>query len=432
MATVSAPPGVLYALYGGATALAAPLIHALDARKMRERGVPADRISERRGRATRPRPDGRLIWFHAVSVGEALSVLGLIDAMGKRLSGVSFLVTTVTTTSADLVERRLPPRTVHQYAPLDTPGPARAFLAHWQPNLAVFVESEIWPRLIVRTDRLGSPLALVNARLSRRSIARWQIVRGFARAMFSRFGAIMAQTPEVAEGLRDLGARPHAIEVTGDLKASAAPLEVVSDDLAKLRGLVGNRPVWAAASTHPGEEKAALQAHRAMLDVRPDALLLLIPRHPERADAVARDVTAAGMRFARRSVGEDPDSTHAVYLADTLGEMGLWYSLAPLVFLGGSLEPIGGHNPYEPAAFGAALLYGPHVPNFASAFAAFSTTGAAEEVPDAGALARRVPALLGSDDLAQMRAAVRRTQLANEDTRDRVADRLIALLGQAG
>jgi len=377
-----APPGSVYAIYAGLTALSAPLVHVFDASKMRKRGVPSHRIAERRGVATSDRPEGRLVWFHAVSVGETLSILDLIETLGDRLQTTHFLVTTVTTTAAEALEKRLPPRTRHQYAPLDTPKAARRFLDHWQPNLACFVESEIWPRLIIRAERLGTPMALVNARLSERSLKKWRALPGIAKSLFSRFSLILAQNQRVADGVVSLGANADAVHVSGDLKSAASRLPVDETALADIKADIGSRPLWVAASTHAGEEELVLEAHKEILSAVPEALLILAPRHPERGAEIAQTIEQMGLSVASRSLGETPKEGTQVWLVDTLGELGLWYSLSTVAFLGGSLQPIGGHNPYEPMAFGTFVLYGPGISNFVDAYDVLTEAGLSAPVSE--------------------------------------------------
>ncbi|MEL6645334.1 MAG: 3-deoxy-D-manno-octulosonic acid transferase [Pseudomonadota bacterium] len=415
-------PGGLYRAYATLTALAAPAIRAFVTRKMRAAGVKDVRIGERFGQPTEARPTGPLIWFHAVSVGESMSILGLIREMGTRHPDAHFLITSVSATSARLVAERRPPRTVHQFAPLDTPGAVSAFLAHWQPTLAVFVESELWPRLIVETHAQGIPLALVNARLSERSHRRWARLGTSANMLLTRFATLIAQTQPTADALISLGADPARVSVSGDLKAASDRLPVDALELARLEALIRARPTWVAASTHPGEEEIVADAHTT------DALMILAPRHPERGDEVAAMLAAKGRRVARRSKGEDPSPETEIYLADTLGELGQWFALSPIVFLGGSLTPVGGHNPFEPAQFSNAVLHGPHVTNAAETYAALTAKGAAREVTDAATLKSALADLRDPATLDAMRQAAHAFSQDRLGIRTTVADALDRLL----
>jgi 3-deoxy-D-manno-octulosonic-acid transferase len=393
-------------------------------------GVPAIRVAERVGRASEARPDTTLLWFHAVSAGEALSILGLVRVLGDRLPEAAFLVTTTSVTSAQLVAERRPPRTRHQFAPLDTPGAVTRFLHYWRPDLAVFVQSELWPRQILAARAAGVPLVLINASLSDRSLARWQRCRGLARTIFESFSCILAKDSRTLEGLIKLGTSPARIVANGDLKAAADPLPVDEETRAEFVAAIGGRPLWVAASTHQGEEQAVAEAHRAGLAVHRGLLLIIVPRHPSRGPAIAGALRAEGWNIARRAAGESLTQETQIYLADTFGETGLWYRLSPLVFLGGSLVPAGGHNPFEPASLGAAVVHGPHVANFADVFRDMDARGAARGVADAAELARVVPALVTSQDLSALRQQARIFADGKRGMLDDVAGRLIAVMAE--
>lgn len=388
------PPSAVLSVVLGLGRVLGPAFVAVALRVRRARGKedPA-RWREKLGRTALPRPDGALIWVHAVSVGESLSVLPLLQALTAR-GDLHVLLTCTTVTAMDLMQGRVPDRVILQYLPVDVPGPVERFLGHWRPDVAVMVESEFWPRLIHSTHRRGIPLILANARMSDRSAARWARMRSVSAAILGRFAALVATDTAMAERLVALGADPARVRVTGTLKRGAARLPVDAAERARLGAALAGRPVWLAASTHPGEEAAVLAAHRALCAERPEAMLILAPRHPPRGDEVAGLVAAAGLEQSRRSRGEAPGGQ--VYLADTLGEMGLWFDLCPVSFIGGSLvQGIGGHNAYEPALHGSAILHGPHVGNFADLYARLDGAGAARVVGDAAALAHAVAALSG-------------------------------------
>ncbi|MEB8385962.1 3-deoxy-D-manno-octulosonic acid transferase [Rhodobacteraceae bacterium KMM 6894] len=385
------PTGLLRA-YGALAGVLASLAYPRVRRKLARHGTDTARFGERMGHATLPRPTGRLVWFHAASVGESLSILRLIDQMGIENPSLSFLITSGTATSADLVARRMPPRTRHQFSPLDSPAAVRRFLDHWHPDAGVFVESELWPNMLRGAADRGMPLALLNARISDRSVRGWTRVAGTARYLLGLFAMIHTQDARTTAHLHALGLAQARTGV--NLKALAGPLPVDMDAARSMQNAIGARPVWVASSTHPGEEEVILQAHAEVLRHRPDALLILVPRHPDRASHVKALISQSGLSVAQRSTGETPNPATQVYLADTLGETGLWYHLCPIVCLGGSFTPVGGHNPYEPAHAGAAILHGPLYANFAGAYAAFHTHGGAVEVADAPALAAAVTALM--------------------------------------
>jgi 3-deoxy-D-manno-octulosonic-acid transferase len=397
--------------------------------KLRAQGVPVRRAHEKLGHATQDRQgSGPLIWLHAASVGESLSVLALITRMGLILPRAQFLITSGTATSAALVAQRMPPRTQHQFAPLDAPGPLKRFLRHWQPDAAIFVESELWPQMLRRTQATGAKMALVNARLSDKSVETWRKHPKMARYLFGVFDLILTQNDAMAHKMVSMHAPSDRVARGINLKSMAGPLPVDEDALFDARAALGHRPVWVASSTHDGEENAVLQAHRALLEEIPDLCLILAPRHPERGDAVEGLVTAAGLTCNRRSRGDAPGAQ--VYLADTLGELGLWYAMSDIVFLGGSLLPIGGHNPFEVAQAGAAVLSGTHVTAFAETYAQLETEGAAQFVEDSDDLTATLAKLLSSpEDLAKMTDAAKRFVAAQDDQLDGIAARLVSVLG---
>ena len=347
--------------------LAGPLAPWLLRRRQRRGKEDAARLGERLGRPGLPRPDGPLIWMHGASVGEAMSMLPLIHALDTRV-----LVTTGTVTSARRMAEVLPPGALHQFVPVDTAAAVGPFLDHWRPDLALWIESEIWPRLVTETHARDIPMALVNARLSEKSARGWARVPAMARDLFGCFRLILAQDRETVARLGRLGAEA---DFAGNLKALVPAPEADEAALAALRQELGDRPVWLAASTHPGEEEAVLAAHRIATGTR----LILAPRHPERGEDLARLIRDNGHTVYRRSEGGLPDETD-ILLADTLGEMGLWYRLAPVTFVGGSLEAHGGHTPFEPIALGSAVLHGPHVANFAPSYRALDAAGGARAV----------------------------------------------------
>jgi 3-deoxy-D-manno-octulosonic-acid transferase len=355
--------GGALALYRGAWGLAsavAPLM--LRARAGRGKEDPA-RIGERHGRASRARPSGTLVWVHGASVGESIATLPLVSAILEKQDR-HVLVTTGTVTSARLMGERLPPRAFHQYAPLDSSASVRRFLGHWRPDLALFVESEFWPNLLLETQARGVPMALINARISDRSFRGWSRARALAKRLLSSFDECLAQDDATGTRLRALGAK--SVTVSGSLKADAAPLPVDEVALEQFRAAVGTRPLFLAASTHPGEEAQLLDVALKLRST--NALTVIVPRHPARGSEIEAEATVKGLTARRRSTGALPEFTTEVYVADTLGELGLFYRAAPFAFLGGSLIPHGGQNPLEPARLGTAVLTGPHTHNFDETF----------------------------------------------------------------
>ncbi|MCZ4351140.1 3-deoxy-D-manno-octulosonic acid transferase [Roseovarius aestuarii] len=395
----SRPTGLLR-IYGVLAGGLAPMAYPRVRRKLARHGIAPERIRERMGHATLPRPVGTLVWFHAASVGESLSVLRLISQMGAQNPALDFLITSGTGTSADLIARRMPVRARHQFAPLDSPAAVRRFLNHWQPDAAVFVESELWPNMLRGAAARDIPLALLNARISDRSARGWMRIGRTARHLLGLFAMIHTQDARTTAHLQGLGAVSAQTGV--NLKALAGPLPVDDAALDLMRDQINTRPVWVASSTHPGEEQVVLLAHAEILRSHPDALLILVPRHPDRAAEIASLIADQGLTVSQRSADDLCGQAIQVYLADTLGETGLWYRLSPIVFLGGSFTAVGGHNPYEPAHAGAAVLHGALYSNFTGAYTAFLSHGGAQEVADAPALAAAVSALL--DDPAALSA----------------------------
>ncbi|UWQ80489.1 3-deoxy-D-manno-octulosonic acid transferase [Leisingera sp. S132] len=431
--TAPAQRTLLYSLYCGVSALIAPFAWRKVAGKLRDYGLPEERVRERLGHASLPRPAGRLIWFHAASVGESLSVLTLIARMGEQMPDAEFLITSGTPTSADLIAKRMPARCRHQFPPLDTAAAVNRFLAHWQPDLGVFVESELWPQMLVRARKTGCPLVLLNARLSDKSVKGWTKRPETARYILDQFTLLVTQNQKTAANLQMMGAAPERIRPGSNLKAVSAPLPVDQDALAKVRTSIGARPVWVASSTHEGEEETVLEAHKTLLKQHPDLCLLLAPRHPERGDAVEMLVKDAGLSCARRSKGVLPGTQTHVYLADTLGEVGTWYALSPLVFLGGSLREIGGHNPFEPMQAGAAVITGTGHYNFAETYAELTALGAAVEVQSAADLAAHVLEWLEKPAAFQAaRDAAKAFISRQSDQLDKTVDALLALLPRKG
>ncbi|HYF54090.1 MAG TPA: 3-deoxy-D-manno-octulosonic acid transferase [Salinarimonas sp.] len=398
---MKAPVPALLRSYRVAAALLEPAAAMLLAWRRRKGKEDRTRLGERRGAPGRPRPPGPLVWVHGASIGETVSILPLVERLTAQ--GVSVLVTSGTRTSAELIAKRLPPGAFHQFMPLDVPRYVRRFLDHWRPGLALFAESEIWPNTVMEIDRRGVPLVLVNARLSERSYRRWMRLEGAARALLARFSLCVAQSPGDAERLARLGAA--RVVVAGNLKFDAPPPPADPRLVASLSGLLAGRPVWVAASTHPGEEEIVAGVHRALAERHPDLLTIVAPRHPQRGAEVAAIAQEAGLAASRRSAGLQPDRATDLYVADTVGELGLFYRLSPLVFMGGSLVPHGGQNPIEPAKLGTAILHGPHVHNFTDVYAAIDRAGGALPVSDGGSLAGALDDLLG--DAATTRAMAR-------------------------
>jgi 3-deoxy-D-manno-octulosonic-acid transferase len=367
------------------------------------------------------------VWLHAASVGESLSLLPLVERLAAR-PGWHVLMTTGTVTSARLMAERLPQGALHQYIPVDRPAYVQAFLGHWRPDLVLWAESDFWPNLLDGIRRRAIPLVLVQGRISPKSFAGWKKARGFIGRMLSAFTLCLGQTPEDAKRLAALGAK--RVGCVGNLKMAAPPLPADEAELARLRQAVGVRPLWLAASTHAGEEALAARVHLRLAECFPDLLTVIVPRHPQRGAEVRTEVTALGIEAGLRSDGDSPRVP--VYIADTMGELGLFYRLAPIVAMGKSLISQGGQNPFEPARLGAAVLFGPHMENFPEMAPAMVTAGAARQVADETALAEAVAALLADPAaLAGARTAAETWAAAEAGVVDAVLGALSPLLAQA-
>lgn len=354
-----------------------------------------ERISERRGVPGRVRPEGALVWIHGASVGESLSVLPLVSRLKTVRPDLRFLVTTGTITSARLMAERLPDGALHQYIPLDHPRYVRAFLDHWRPQAALFVESEFWPNLILTARERVPFMALVNGRVSPKSFEEWSRKRRAIRFVLSAFDVLMAQDRQNAERLEALSSRD--VFCFGNLKNAAPPLPVVAGEIDALKKEIGERPIWLAASTHPGEEEAVFNAHKTLKASFPSVLTILAPRHPERGEEVRGFAEAAGLTARQRSKRQAIDAATDIYIADTLGELGVFYRLSDVSFVGGGLTPKGGHNPLEPARLGGAILHGPYTFNFVETYAEMRAGGGAALVRNDRELATAVRRLLSDD-----------------------------------
>lgn len=411
-------------LYRAITTLGAPLIQVYLGRRIKAGKEDPHRFNERLGIAALARPDGPLIWLHGASVGEAMSLLVLIDRLREAVPGVHILVTTGTVTSARMLAERLPAGVVHQFVPVDRLGYVRRFLNHWRPDLTLWAESEFWPNLITETAAQGNPLILVNGRISAGSFKGWSRLPGFIAGMLGGFTLCLGQTEGDAERLAALGA--SGARSVGNLKFAAAPLPVDADKLADLKSATQGRPVWLAASTWAGEEDIAWRVHRDLAARHPGLLTVIVPRHPGRGDEIAKDLTAQGARVKRRSTGAMPDAATDIYIADTMGELGLFFTLAPVVFMGKSLTAEGGQNLLEPARLDCAVLHGPRMSNFQDMSARMAEADASLPVENGAALGEAVGRLL-ADPTRAAHLAVQAQAFARAEAG--VIDRLMDQLG---
>ena len=408
------------AAYRVITALGHPLAAPWLRRRLAAGKEDPDRWREKLGLSDRRRPPGALAWLHGASVGEALSLVPLAGALSARADPPGVLVTSGTRASADLLAARLPSGAIHQFAPLDTPQATARFLDHWRPDLAVFAESELWPNLILGAKRRGARLALVSAKLSEASLAGWRRAPAAARAILGAFDLVLARDAAAAKGLGSLGAR---VDGAADLKFGAPPLPVDAAALAAARATLGDRPLILAASTHEGEDAPILQAFASS---RGQARLVIVPRHVERGPAIAALARQAGLTAAQRS--SEPAAAPEVIVADTLGELGLWYRLAALAIIGGGfVEGPGGHNPLEPARLGCPFVSGARVANW-PVFQDLAKVGGTRLVEAAELPGVIAEAAAGADVLRSMAGAAR-TFVETGDAAARAATpRILALL----
>ncbi|MFT3809449.1 MAG: 3-deoxy-D-manno-octulosonic acid transferase [Micropepsaceae bacterium] len=423
--------GTLYSIYRVASSALSPLLRPyLRRRAVKGKEDPA-RLDERFGHTDLPRPDGQLIWLHGASVGETLSALPLLRALLDANPNAHALFTSGTVTSAGLLAERLPKRAFHQFMPLDQPAAIKRFLDHWKPNLALWIESELWPNTLEAIRAANIPAALVNARLSEKSFAQWKRARGLSERMLSAFSLALAQTEETGQRLEALGAR--GVAVTGNLKAAAGPLPAAPDALAQLKEMIGARPVFAAASTHPQEEEILGRAYLKLKETWPDLLMVLAPRHPERGSEIAETLRGQGLAVSRRAARVRVMAETNVYLMDTIGELGLLYRTAPFAYVGGSLVAHGGQNPLEAARLGLPVLHGPHVFNFRGEYDELGAAGVAREVADEAALAAAAAAWLSAPEAAtELGAQAQRIAELGAGAFDAAKAQLAPLLTKAG
>lgn len=416
-----------YALLGR---LGAPLVRHYLKRRLKRGREEAARLGERLGRPGLARPAGPLLWIHGASVGEAQSALPLIERLRRDWPRFTILMTSGTVTSARLMGERLPAGVIHQYVPVDLPGAAAAFLDHWRPDIGLVIESEFWPNLLRGAATRGTRLVLLNGRVSADSYRGWGRARPVITSLLACFTLVMARSPEDRDRLVGLGADP--VLSPGNLKAAAAPLSADATELARLQAELGSRPRWLAASTHPGEERMVGEVQRVLKGRVPGLLTMLAPRHPHRAPAIRHELEAIGLTVAQRSRGESIAAEVDVYLADTIGELGLWYRLTEVSFVGGSLVAHGGQNPLEPAKLGCAIVTGPHTANFAHIVAEMTAAGALREIGGPAELTAAVADLLAEPEARRkLAAAAGAYASAQADALDRIMDALVPLLRDA-
>ena len=420
-------------MWASAATLASPGLRVLLRQRARRGKEAPHRLGERLGRESASRPAGPLLWLHAASVCESVSILPVLSVLARREPALSMLLTTGTVTSAELLGRRLPElglsdRVIHRFVPLDVPRWVARFLDHWRPDAAAFIESELWPNLLAGCHTRRIPVMLVNARLSATSEARWRRVSGMARHVLGCFEFVQAQSADDAERLAALGAK-HVM-TAGNLKFAAPPLPADEAELARLRGVLAGRPCWLAASTHPGEETLVLAAHRLLAPDHPGLVSIIVPRHRERGPRIAAECGQTAV--ALRSKGHPPPA-EGILIGDTLGELGLWYRLAGIALIGRSLVPPGGgQNPLEAARLGCVVAAGPLMSNFADAVQTLGAAGALTRVTDTGSISRFVADMLARPERRAAIAGAGAQAVARyADLPDRTAGALLDLLARS-
>lgn len=345
------------------------------------------RLNERRGFTTVPRPAKPILWIHAVSVGESIVALTLTQAILKQYPHFHILLTTTTTSSAKIIEKRLPKNTTHQFCPVDTPQAVHRFLERWKPDLAMWIESEFWPNLMQGTQERGIPTILLNGRISLKSFSNWKKLKGMISALLSRLDLCAVQSEEQAAYFQALGA--NNISVMGNAKGMMTPLKVDSKKYKVLKKAIGGRPLWLAASSHQGEEEFIFKAHKILKKDYPNLLTILVPRHIERALSLQRLAAQEGLSAALQTETTALSGVE-VYIANTLGELAILYALSPVVLMGATLVPKGGHNPIEAAQLGSFVLHGPHTFNNPQLYEILSSLGYSESIQDGNQLSHSV------------------------------------------
>ncbi|MDA9207723.1 3-deoxy-D-manno-octulosonic acid transferase [Octadecabacter sp.] len=425
MTQIKAPKiGPMLRLVLGASRMLSPLAEPILKHRLNRGKEDPTRWREKLGEATAARPDGPLVWMHGVGVGEVMALRGLIDAMSARQPDLNFLITSSARSSADVVANNLPPRTQHQYLPLDFPAPVIAFLNHWKPDLAVWSDQEVWPRLAVTCAKRAIPQAYVAARITDDSAK----ARGkFGRAYGDLYGVmdvIHAQDDRTKSNLQHLMGPEDTVVVSGSIKATASPLACDLDTLTATISATQGRRIWCLASSHPGDEAIAIEAHETLLTSAPNALLIIAPRDPSTGDHIVHAMEEDGLNVARRGSGDLPPSDAPYFVADTFGELGLWYRVASAALIGGTFDAVEGHNPWEAVALGCPVLHGPRIANFATDFASLAAANAARPVqtPD------DIYTALIDPDLPAMATRATGTLDVSAQGLPRIADDLIGLL----
>ncbi len=353
---------MIYPTYRFLTSLSAPLLQRLLCKRLANGKEHKTRWTERMGEPSAARPEGKLLWIHGASVGESLSALPLIRAIRREEPDLNILMTTGTVTSAALMEKRLPENCIHQFMPLDHPQWVNRFLDHWRPNGVVWLESELWPNMIISLQERNIHAAIVNGRMSEKSYKHWKYIPFLPEQLLASFEIILPQTAKDANFFIELGG--DNVQTIGNLKFAGEPLPYDEQELAALQEAIGTRPMWLFASTHANEEEQAGRLHKTLKEKQKNILSIILLRHPNRGDEVMNILQSAGLSVARRSTNSPITPETDIYLVDTMGETGLFFALSDIVAMGGSYVAHGGHNPIEPSAMNCATIVGPYMFNF--------------------------------------------------------------------
>ncbi|MEP2533121.1 glycosyltransferase N-terminal domain-containing protein [Shimia sp.] len=388
--TSPAAPGLMLRAYLALRPALQPLMRVILRRRVAQGKDTQARAGEKLGHATLARPGGTLVWLHAVGLGEVLALRPLILAMSEQRPDLSFLITSTARSSAKVAGANLPPNTLHQFLPLDGPNFVNAFLDHWRPDLAVWSEQDVWPGAVMDIANREIPQAYINARITAEGFRRRARLGRLNSDILSRFLLVGSQNQETVHFLAQLGA--NDVQLFPSLKPAAPALVHDPDSLRNLQTGLSGRKVWVAASTHEGDEAVALAAQSHIFAEDPARLLILAPRIPARASEIAAELNRLNISFAQRSKNDRMDASTAVYLADTFGELGLWYRLADHALIGNSFQGRGGHNPWEAICLGVPVICGPDTQNFEDDY---------DQVDSAGLLTRIIDKSNPADQLAQ-------------------------------
>ncbi len=368
---------LLRSAYAGISWVGSPIISAYLKWRASQGYEDKNRLNERLGVSKTSRPNASLVWINAVSVGEAIAALTIIQAIQKKFPEVHFLLTTTTVSSENVVAKRLPKNTKHQFCPVDTPQSVHRFLNHWQPDIAIWIESELWPNLIYQTQERGIPTILLNGRMSPNSFANWKKMKGIIYPLLSKLNICAVQSDTQANYFKELGAQN--IAVMGNVKIMMTPLTINLKEYEALKASTKNRPIWLAASTHPGEDEIILKAHQMLKQQHPTLLTIIVPRHIERASDIMTLGSQERISMALRTETSSLEEVE-VYIGNTLGEMSLYYALSSVVFMGATLVPKGGHNPIEAAQLGSFILHGPHIFKNPQLYETLSSLGLSQSI----------------------------------------------------